>query len=109
MSDAAQDGPTEVGISDVLGSTADELRELTRLASDIDEAVGDWILSKEATRPSVALLQNVDLLRQKLDCFEVVVRNLSHQQLAETKLNSEDLIAGVYLESVRQVYTPPQG
>ncbi|MEZ5716145.1 MAG: hypothetical protein R3D85_13875 [Paracoccaceae bacterium] len=94
--------PEKIAIAAVLANATEELGQLARLAGRLDEALGDWILSNPgAPRPPLDLLQNADLLRQSIECFERLFRNLTAEDLSTSDISSSALVRGVFLESIR--------
>jgi hypothetical protein len=98
--DAPQD---EVRLDTVLRNTAAELRDLKRIAEEVDDAVGAWLNDDNTGKTPVAILQRVDFLRQSIDCFEVLFRNLSQMDIPENALPIKVLSSGIYLENIRAI------
>lgn len=94
----------KITLSAVLANVAAELEQLALKASEIDDAVGDVLASRsdEGGGIPVVLLQDVDLLRQTLDCLQILVSNISQQQDCEGSVCSSVVAEGVYLGAVRQ-------
>lgn len=94
--------PERIAVPQVLANATEELAGLAQMAGALDEALGDWVLSNPgAPRPPLALLQNADLLRQSIECFERLFRNLTAEDLAASDIASAALVRGVFLESIR--------
>lgn len=90
-----------IQLSAVLSNTAQLLDVLSSKAVEIDEAVGDWLVSGDGARPPLVLLQDVDLLRQSVDCLRILASNLARQNLDEFSIPVADIVDGIYLESIR--------
>lgn len=90
-----------IPLASVLSNTAQLLEVLSDKATEIDEAVGDWLVSGDGTRPPLALLQDVDLLRQSVDCLRILTANLARQGLADCTISVPEAVDGIYLESIR--------
>lgn len=88
-------------LAKVLANTAQLLESLSAKATEIDEAVGDWLVSGDGARPPLALLQDVDMMRQSVDCLRILTANLSRQDLDGCVISVPDTVNGVYLESIR--------
>lgn len=94
--------PEHIEIATLLSNATAELGRLAQLAGALDEALGDWVLTNAGpARPPIDLLQNADLLRQSVECFERLFQNLTAQSLARSDVPSAALIEGVFLESIR--------
>ena len=102
MSALAQDATIALG--DILANTARELEALASKTSAIDEMVGDMLVtgSGATSPPPVALLQDVDLLRQSVDCLHILLHNLSQGQACACVVSRDAAANGVYLERVRK-------
>ncbi|MEQ9258176.1 MAG: hypothetical protein RIG84_03665 [Roseovarius sp.] len=93
-----------IDLSVVLTNTAAELEHLAMKASEIDEAVGDMLVSGGqgmAGLPMV-LLQDVDLLRQTVDCLQILMNNIARQGACACGVSSSAVAEGIYLEAVRK-------
>ena len=93
---------TTVSLKLVLANTAQELERLAAKASGIDEVVGDMLVAGKGARPSVALLQDVDLLRQSVDCMQILIENLAREQICDCQVPADGAMQGIYLESIRK-------
>ncbi len=89
-----------------LENMSQELDTLTRKAVALDEAMGDAVASHDATQAfPVALMQDVDLVRQSADCLRIIMRNLI--KITETAPRPPDtldraaVVDGVYLSALR--------
>ena len=91
----------DISLAAVLSNTAKLLEVLSAKAAEIDEAVGDWLVSGDGTRPPLVLLQDVDLLRQSVDCLRILTGNLARQDLKDCVISVADAVDGIYLESIR--------
>ena len=101
----AQDMPKsqDICITDLLSNLADELVDLANTAAGFDEVVGDWFSDRTSvTRMDPAVLQSVDLFRQRMDCIARLSQNLAEQTMAPIQLDANALSEGVYLETVRR-------
>ncbi|MEQ8877238.1 MAG: hypothetical protein RIC49_12585 [Phycisphaerales bacterium] len=96
---AAEDN--RIPLASVLSNTAQLLEVLAEKAAEIDEAVGDWLVSCDGTRPPLALLQDVDLMRQSVDCLRILTSNLARQDLENCVISAPEAVDGIYLESIR--------
>lgn len=92
---------TRLPLGQVLANTARELEVLASRAGGIDEAVGDMLASGEGARPPVALLQDVDMLRQAVDCVQILISNLARQELGPCEVCPVQAGEGIYLETIR--------
>ncbi|KZY38701.1 hypothetical protein A3731_39885 [Roseovarius sp. HI0049] len=90
-----------IPLASVLSNTAQLLEVLSAKAAEIDEAVGDWLVSGDGTRPPLALLQDVDLMRQSVDCLRILTANLARQDLDDCIVSVPEAVEGIYLESIR--------
>lgn len=93
----------DISVDAVLRNSAAELHDLKRIAEEVDDAVGAWLTEGAPKKPPVAVLQRVDLLRQSIDCFATLFRNLAQLDIPAQTVPITALSAGVYLESVRAV------
>ncbi|WP_422027195.1 hypothetical protein [Roseovarius sp.] len=94
-------GDDRIPLASVLSNTAQLLEVLSDKAAEIDEAVGDWLVSGDGTRPPLALLQDVDLMRQSVDCLRILTANLARQDLEDCNISVVEAVDGIYLESIR--------
>ena len=92
----------ELRLGHVLANAAREMEAMAAKASMIDEAVGDLLVDYNGGRLPVALLQDVDLLRQSVDCIQILIGNLSRQELGDCLVCPELAGEGVYLEAIRK-------
>lgn len=90
-----------IPLTAMLLNTAQLLEVLSAKAAEIDEAVGDWLVSGDGSRPPLVLLQDVDLLRQSVDCLRILAGNLARQDLEDCVVSVAEAIDGIYLESIR--------
>lgn len=99
---------TPIPMQTVLQNTATEVERLTRIATVLDEVVGDLIAEAEpAQRDRFAVLQDVDLLRQSLDCLAVLMRNLARCPDQTGTVLPEKAGSGVYLHDLRMACLAP--
>lgn len=91
----------QIPLAAMLSNTAQLLDVLSAKAAEIDEAVGDWLVSGDGARPPLVLLQDVDLLRQSVDCLRILAGNLARQDLNDCVISVADVVDGIYLESIR--------
>ncbi len=96
-------------LRDVLANAARELETLATKASGIDEAVGDMLVHAGGeTRLPVALLQDVDVLRQSLDCMQILIGNLANHGSCDCGIPNSDAARGVYLAAIKKRCLPGQ-
>ena len=96
----------EVPLNTVLANTGAELERLARVAADVDDHIGDLLLHPEtAARLSPALMQDVDRLRQAVDCLHRLIANIADAGCTEARVSVADATRGVYLESIRRAVT----
>ena len=101
---AARSGADPVPLKDILANLAREMEIVARKAGAIDEAVGDMIVDGPDAMEAipVALLQDVDLLRQTADCLYILIDNLGHAQTCDCTVAREVAGHGVYLDRLRR-------
>lgn len=99
---------TPIPMRTVLHNTSTEVERLARIATVLDEVVGDLIAETDpAQRDRLALLQDVDLLRQSLDCLGVLMRNLADCPDQTGTVLPEKAGTGVYLHDLRMACLAP--
>jgi len=91
-----------VQLGRVLANAAREVEVMAVKASKIDEAIGDMLVNCSAFGPQITLLQEVDMLRQSVDCIQILIDNLSRQELGDCQICPEQVGEGVYLEAIRR-------
>ncbi len=93
----------DICITDLLSNLADELVDLASMAAGFDEVVGDWVSDRTTVaQMNPAVLQSIDLFRQRMDCIARLSQNLAEQTMAPNRLDADALSEGVYLETVRR-------
>ena len=101
----------QIAVADLVRNLATGLEQMSALATDIDNTIGDWLASGGAGggAPNAEVLQNVDLLRQSAGCFERLMRNLAEEDIGPARISSERITEGVYLERVRRLCVSDPG
>jgi hypothetical protein len=101
---AARSVADAVPLKDVLINLSREMETVARKAGAIDEAVGDMIVdgSEAMEAIPVALLQDVDLLRQTADCLHILIDNLAHAQSCDCTVPRAAAGRGVYLDRLQR-------
>lgn len=105
---AGSAGPArEVPLNGILENTGRELARLARMAGGIDDHIGELLLHPElAAMLSREILQDVDNLRQSVDCLHRLVTNLAARGPADASICAGAAVEGVYLESIRTACLP---
>ncbi len=97
-----------VPLNRVLANTGGELERLAAVAANIDDHIGDMLLHPElAAKLSKDLMQDVDRLRQAVDCVHRLIVNIAECGSAEATVSVRIAGEGVYLESVRNACLRP--
>lgn len=92
----------KIPLDATLGNIANELARLSAIAAMVDETMGDVIVKMGLNdQEHVTALQDVDLLRQSLDCLAVLVNNLAGQQELSMGVHTGEAGEGVYLRDLR--------
>lgn len=86
----------------ILANVADELRAMAVAARSIDEAAGDMVARGPADAAPAAVLQEVDRVRQSLDCLHILMENLARAGCGRGAVAVADAADGVYLEAIRK-------
>lgn len=104
MSAREQQAGDRIDLTRVLANAARELEAMHARADRLDEAVGDLLVTAggAGAKPDAALLQDMDLLRQSLDCMHVLMRNLAREAAGASMVSRNSLADGVYLEAFRK-------
>jgi len=102
MREAAGNGGDRIALETVLANIAGELERLTARAQRLDEAVGEMLVAGSGPAPRAALLQDMDLLRQSLDCMQVLMHNLSRETDGGAAVSAAGAARGVYLAALRR-------
>jgi len=85
----------------VLASMATEFDKLAGLAGEIDLAVGHLAVSGPGLESNAcATLQQIDLLRQSLECITEYVKKLTEQVDADLHVNPADAAKGLTLHDL---------
>ncbi|WP_428925840.1 hypothetical protein [Marinibacterium sp. SX1] len=93
---------TKIPLDVALRNISNELARLSAIAANVDEAMGDVIVKiGDGDTEHQAALQDVDLLRQSLDCLVVLMGNLADQQDVSTGVLPAHVGEGVYLRDLR--------
>ncbi|MAC76896.1 MAG: hypothetical protein CML66_02400 [Rhodobacteraceae bacterium] len=93
---------TRIPFDATLRNIANELARLSAIAANVDEVMGDVIVKMGANdQEHVTALQDVDLLRQSLDCLVVLMGNLAEQQDVSLGVHTHEVGEGVYLRDLR--------
>ncbi len=91
--------PLDVALTNI----AAELTRLSGIASHADEIMGDVIVRLGPNdQEHLHALQDVDLLRQSLDCLVVLMKNISEQEEVSNAILPDDVGEGVYLRDLRE-------
>lgn len=94
---------TKIPLDVTLTNISSELARLSSIAAHVDEVMGDVIMRLGPNdQEHLNALQDVDLLRQSLDCLVVLMKNISEQQDVSTGVLPEDVGEGVYLRDLRE-------
>ena len=102
MTRAAEIEDEVVPLNTVLANTGGELERLAAVAANIDDHIGDLLLHPElAAKLSKELMQDVDRLRQAVDCVHRLIVNIADSGSADATVSVRSAGEGVYLESVR--------
>lgn len=87
----------------VLTNMATECDKLARLAGEIDAALGHLALSERGLdRSTCATLQQIDLLRQSLECISTYIEKLAEQFDADLQVNPAAAAKGLFLGNLAQ-------
>ena len=94
-----------IAASTALQNLTSELKRISEMANEVDNAVGEMIELGTNSPVPVALLQKVDLLRQSTNCLERFATNFATQSMCDHKLGVEVLADGIYLDDMRRALT----
>ena len=98
-----------IPLSEIISNTGNELGRLTSVATRIDDHIGDLFLHPElAAKLSTELMQDVDCLRQAIDCLHRLMKNIAKSGHADGLVSLDRASDGVYLESVRTACLRPE-
>ena len=99
---SAQTEDVSVPLNTVLANTGGELERLAAVAANIDDHIGDMLVHPElAAKLSKEFMQDVDRLRQAVDCVHRLILNIADSGCADATVSVRNASEGVYLESVR--------
>lgn len=93
---------TTIPLDITLRNISNELARLSAIAANVDDVMGDVITKigpNDAAHQST--LQDVDLLRQSLECLVVLLGNLADQQDVSMGVHAGNAGEGVYLRDLR--------
>lgn len=94
---------TKIPLDVTLNNIATELARLSAIASQFDEVMGDAVMKLGPSgHEHMNALQDVDLLRQSLDCLVVLMKNIAEQQDVSSGVLPENVGEGVYLRDLRE-------
>lgn len=94
---------TRIPLDVALTNISSELARLSGIAAHVDETMGDVIVRLGPDdQEHLHALQDVDLLRQSLDCLVVLMKNISEQEEISNGILTEDVGEGVYLRDLRE-------
>ena len=91
----------KIVLGELVANMAGELARLSTTAGRLDEEIGHGMESGPGRRPSTELIQEVDLLRQSIECIATLTGNLAQQPLPQVAVSSAEVAAGVYLGDLR--------
>ncbi|MGR3802775.1 hypothetical protein [Marinibacterium profundimaris] len=93
---------TRIPLDVTLRNISNELARLSAIAANVDEVMGDLVTKLPPDDMShQAAMQDVDLLRQSLDCLMVLLSNVAEQQDVSSGVLAPDAGQGVYLRDLR--------
>lgn len=93
---------TTIPLDVTLRNISNELARLSAIAANVDDVLGSAIgNSVGASNDHSTALQDVDLLRQSLDCLVVLVGNIANQDDIGAGVISREVGEGVYLRDLR--------
>ena len=102
MTTAPQDRvDLDIPLPRLIRNTAQAMRRLSLTADAMDEALGAWLEEDGSAQPPASLLQDVDRVRQSIDCFSILLTNLSGQQLSKQAIPGAEVTEGIYLRDIR--------
>lgn len=94
-----------IAVKKVVENSGAELAKLARLAGALDERFGDWLSENSDVKPPMQILQDVDLVRQKIECFARFFENLSAKVDGLETVTKKDISDGIFLGALKSALT----
>jgi len=92
-----------IPLDKVLANTAVEIERMAEKAAELDGLVAEMVLqSGPLTREGAEALQDVDRLRQSLECMVFLVRNLAAGAGGSCEVEAEAAAEGIYLRDFKE-------
>lgn len=93
---------SHIPLNIMLRNMSNEIARLSAIAANVDHVMGDVVKSMQFNDAEhQSALQDVDLLRQSLDCLAVLLSNTADQQDVVKGVLSDVAGEGVYLRDLR--------
>lgn len=94
-----------IAIKKVVENSRAELVKLAHLTGALDEKFGDWLNENSDVKPPMQILQDVDLVRQKAECFAQFFENLSAKVDGLETISKKDISHGIFLGALQSALT----
>lgn len=102
MSNDQNSSQDMISLISILENAGNELGRLTSMAEAIDDHVGDLLSDPNFSGGvSFTLLQDVDRLRQSIDCMRNLVFNIAGSGFTDKEVSVAAMSKNIYLQSMR--------